>query len=115
MKTVTSIILAQVLVGLMTISAQATECKWSGLGADNNMSTSANWEGGEPPKSGDIVILSYANGKDTITNDIANLSIDRMTVSGTTALTITGEKITITRSQVSTKTSDPNAANLRLI
>lgn len=109
MKTVTSIILAQVLVGLMTISAQATECKWSGLGADNNMSTSANWEGGEPPKSGDIVILSYANGKDTITNDIANLSIDRMTVSGEKALTITGEKITITRSQESKKTSDDTA------
>lgn len=109
MKTVTSIILAQVLVGLMAISAQATECKWSGLGADNNMNTPANWEGGEPPKSGDIVILSYANGKDTINNDIANLSIDRMTVSGTTALKITGEKITITRSQESTKTSDNTA------
>ena len=109
MKTVTSIILAQVLVGLMAISAQATECKWSGLGADNNMNTPANWEGGEPPKSGDIVILSHANGKDTINNDIANLSIDRMTVSGTTALTITGEKITITRSQESTKTSDNTA------
>ena len=66
MKTVTSIILTQVVVGLMAISAQATECKWSGLGADNNMNTPANWEGGTPPKSGDIVILSYANGKDTI-------------------------------------------------
>lgn len=109
MKAVTSIILTQVLVGLIAISAQATERIWSGLGADNNMNTPENWEGGETPKSGDVVILSYANGKATINNNIENLSIDRMTVSGTTDLTITGEKITITRSQESTKTSDDTA------
>jgi autotransporter-associated beta strand protein len=48
-----------------------TTYTWSGLGADNNWATGANWVGGVAPDSGDSIIFPSGAARQTNTDNIA--------------------------------------------
>ena len=45
------------LAGLLAVRASAAQKVWTGGGADDNLSTPANWEDGAAPASGDILVF----------------------------------------------------------
>ena len=45
------------LAGLLAVRASAAQKVWTGGGADDNLSTPANWEDGAAPVSGDILVF----------------------------------------------------------
>ena len=59
---------------LLTATAFAADCTWTGGAGDGKWSSTANWEGGVVPGAGDIAWLSGSNTA-TINNDVENLSL----------------------------------------
>jgi len=47
-------------------SASGDVKEWTGAGADNKMSTAANWKGGVAPVSGDNLVFTYVSSKDCV-------------------------------------------------
>ena len=87
---------AFLMVGsLLTASALAADCTWTGGAGDGKWSSAANWEGGVIPGAGDIAWLSGSNTA-TINNDVENLSLVGIWFTNTVPVTLTGGKITLT-------------------
>jgi hypothetical protein len=49
------------LLAIALLSGEAAAVDWSGLGADNNWSTGANWVGGAAPPSANTTAVSFPN------------------------------------------------------
>ena len=87
---------AFLMVGsLLTATALAADCTWTGGAGDGKWSSAANWEGGVIPGAGDIAWLSGSNTA-TINNDVENLSLVSIWFTNTVPVTLTGGKITLT-------------------
>ena len=83
-------------VGFLVSAALAGNvCTWIGGAGDGKWSTSGNWEGGTIPGAGDIAYLSGSNTA-TISNDVENLTINRIYFTNSVPVTLTGGKITLT-------------------
>ena len=79
---------------LLTATALAADCTWTGGAGDGKWSSAGNWEGGVPG-AGDIAYLSGSNTA-TIVNDVENLTINRIYFTNSVPITLTGGKITLT-------------------
>ena len=87
---------AFLMVGsLLTATALAADCTWTGGAGDGKWSSAANWEGGVIPGAGDIAWISGASTA-TISNDVENLSLVGIWFTNTVPVTLTGGKITLT-------------------
>jgi autotransporter-associated beta strand protein len=64
--------------------AFALACEWTGMGADNRWSTSANWTncGGRAPAAGDRIIFPADARQPASENDIAGLSVLSIDIAG---------------------------------
>lgn len=81
---------------LLTATAFAGNvCTWTGNAGDGKWSTPGNWEGEVVPDDGDIAWIS-GTGTATISNDVENLSINRVYFTNSAPITLTGRKITLT-------------------
>lgn len=69
---------------------------WSGMGANNNWSTGANWQGAVAPTSGSILVFGSGEPQLTNVDDIPGLSVAEIEIAG--GYSISGVAITVTGS-----------------
>ena len=79
---------------LLTATAFAADCTWTGGAGDGKWSSPGNWEGDVVPGAGDIAWLSGSNTA-TISNDVENLSVKCIYFTGSESVTLTGGKIAL--------------------
>ena len=97
-------IAAGLLAGLLAARAPAAQKVWTGGGADDNLSTPANWEDGAAPASGDILVFR-GNVRTAPVNDYdpATTAFETLVFSNTcqtaelsAPFTLSGNKIVLT-------------------
>ena len=69
---------------------------WTGVGANSNWSTVANWQGGAAPTAGSVLVFGAGESQLTNADDIAGLSVAEIELAG--GYSISGNAITITGS-----------------
>jgi fibronectin-binding autotransporter adhesin len=89
------------VLGLSTASVAAADLTWDGEGTDNNWSTVENWSGDTAPVNGDTVTfdLSTFSSNETLNNNITDLSLAGISVTGTGTghiYEVTGNALTLT-------------------
>jgi hypothetical protein len=81
------------------VSAAGLTCTWTGGGADNNFSTTANWSGcsGAAPTNGDNLVFPVTASRLAPVNDISSLNAVSITFNGTgsAGYNITGNALTL--------------------
>ena len=69
--------------------ADAATCTWTGLAADSNWSSPGNWDGcggvNLAPHDGDILVFPAGTPKATTLNDLVNLSVAGVQITGAPA------------------------------
>lgn len=98
--------------GLITAPAvQAAPRTWSGLGADDNWATAANWSGNQAPASGDALFFS-GNIQTTANNNFAGYSFGGLAFNANAGpFVLTGNPITTTAAVAD---NSPNLETIQL-
>lgn len=95
--------------------ANAATHTWTGASGDGKWSTAANWSGGAPTagEAASVVLVFPAAGSKNTQNDIANLTVDQIQITGDNyVISATGAATNLTlRSQVFGSTFFINGAN----
>lgn len=81
----TSLILTLLLFLVHPPRAAAATHTWTGASGDGKWSTAFNWSGNSPPAAGEaasVILIFPAAGAKNSTNDITNLTVDQIQVSG---------------------------------
>ena len=79
----------------------ASTLTWTGAGGDGKFSTATNWSTGVAPVNGDAIVFDNTtlSSQQTVTNDIASLSLASVAFSGTSAqyyqYTLDGNTLTV--------------------
>ena len=81
-------------LALCAAFAQGATCVWTG--GSGSWSDSANWLGGGVPAAGDTVYVSNTVANVTIEIDVPDVSIASIRFEGQSAVTLTGETLTLT-------------------
>ena len=72
-------------------------CSWTGAGGDGKWSNPANWEDGTAPQPGRRVWLTLTDAAGAVfENDVDELQVEKITLSGGSAITINGKAFEIT-------------------
>ena len=89
-------ILIVIAAGAFAASAQAgSVCRWTGGAGDNKWSSSENWETAPKSGEGDELVFDTSSGAIVTENDITDIDIAKITISGDNDITINGERILI--------------------
>jgi fibronectin-binding autotransporter adhesin len=77
-------LLSLTIVILAAFTMHASTHTWTGVTGDGRWSTAGNWSGGAPAagEAGNVILVFPAAGTKNTTNDIANLTIDQIQISG---------------------------------
>ena len=80
--------------GVLDVPAHARTCRW--LGGSGSWSDYTKWKNSGVPTAGDEVVFSNDTVSAAIVNDIAGLSLARISVTGSAAATFSGSGVTLT-------------------
>ncbi len=106
------------ILNLIAVGLHAATHTWTGAAGDGKWSTAANWSGGVPVagESAAVVLVFPVAGAKNTTNNIANLTLDQIQVTGDNyviAATGAGANVTL-RSQVLSSSLFITGANAQL-
>lgn len=95
--------LTTAILAILSVSGLSDACgatkTWTGGGANNNWATVANWNPAGAPVNGDTLFFPAAASRLNNTNNLSNLRIDSLTVTGT-GYNLNGNSLTVSNGLV---------------
>lgn len=82
------------LVSALSLFAGAT-CTWTGEGDGRWWNDSKNWQDEAVPGEGDSVVLSNTGNSPVISNNLGELALGKLTVTGANAFTFDGDQVSV--------------------